>query len=788
MFGIGGKRPRVSRTVAFRNQASPWVRLKTALRDRSVLLRLGVCLAALLCLLVTVQSWKASFVYREGDTPVHGIAAKIRFSRVDEERTRQARERAAEAAPFVFQNRPQLLDPLPQQLRAALVEISLADSIEHLPEETQLAFGLAPDPSIQRPQLDQFRNEPPAQRFRALKQAVSGENSPTAQQRIDDIIDDFTKFITPLRMLGSIDSRDARRDVADGGKHTINDRSELLILGSPDENSTQSVYLPAVQLHQRLSEAGDLGRSWLSYPGIPENIRPALSYWMMHEVPPTLRYDDVRTHAEKTAAAEAVEPVIDEYRVGDLLVRPGETIDSERLRLLEAEYQATEAQITLQARLTRVLVVFVMLVVLAVLTGYYIVYNEPALARNIGQLSIYLAVIVLAASTGRLLSFWYRAEVIPLVAIVMIFAIAYNQVLATVTGFTLALILTVSTMTRLDQFVILMSTAAATAIPLTRVASRSTLIKVGFYAAATYFFTTCGIEIVQNQTLGEVFDNRALVARASWGFGWCLATGYVVAGSLPFIERTFGVVTDISLLEMSDPSHPLLQELVRRAPGTYNHSISVELVAEAAAESIGANGLLVRVGAYFHDIGKMLKPQYFIENVEAGTENRHDQLAPAMSTLIIIGHVKDGVDLAEQHHLPRALIDFIEQHHGTTLVEYFYHAATKQCEQDPDHENDAEEAAFRYPGPKPQTREAGVLMLADAVESASRTLSDPTPKRIESLVHSLTMKRLLDGQFDESSLKLSEIRTIEKSLVKSLTAIYHGRIRYPEARSEARPA
>ena len=188
------------------------------------------------------------------------------------------------------------------------------------------------------------------------------------------------------------------------------------------------------------------------------------------------------------------------------------------------------------------------------------------------------------------------------------------------------------------------------------------------------------------------------------------------------------------------------------------------------------------MGAYFHDIGKMLKPQYFIENQHAGEGNLHESLNPAMSTLIIIGHVKDGVELARQHHLPRQIIDFIQQHHGTTLVEYFFREAEKNAENDPDHRTDAEEHSFRYPGPKPQTKEAGVLMIADAVESASRTLEDPTPGRIENLVEKITMKKLMDGQFDECSLRLTDIHQIEQSLVKSLIGIYHGRIRYPDAK------
>jgi putative nucleotidyltransferase with HDIG domain len=782
MFGIGQKRSRVSRTVAFRPQASVWSRLTAAVQDRTVLLRLAICLLAIIGMSVAVQSWKAPFPYREGDSPAHGLSAKINFTRPDTERTEQARRAAEDQAPFVFRNRPDLLDPLPQQLRAALGNIAQAESPEELPEETSAAFGLQRDPNVELEGVTQFQSQYPDDRFRKLKEAVSGGDEASAQQRIDDVIDDFTKFITPLRTLGVIDPRDVR-------EKKIRDESRIRVLTPDQIEEVENVFLPQVQLGTRLSDAGDLGKAWLSYPGIPAAIRPAISYWLLHETPYTLRYDDVSTRQAKSAAREKVKPIIEMYSEGDQLVAPGEVILATHLNLLRAEYEAAESQIAFSSRMLRVGVVFAMLVVLAVLQGYYVVYYEPRLARSLGRLTVYMVVIVLAAAAGRWLSYWSRAEIIPLVATVMVFAIAFNQVLATLTGFTLALVLTLSTTTGLDQFVVLMSTAATVAIPLNRVASRSALIKVGFYAGVTYFLTTVGIDIVETQTLGEVFGNKALLARAAWGAAYCLATGYIVAGSLPFIESTFGVVTDISLLELSDPSHPLLQELVRRAPGTYNHSIAVASVAEAAAESIGANGLLVRVGAYFHDIGKMLKPQYFIENVQAGAESRHSQLAPAMSTLIIIGHVKDGVDLAEQHNLPRALIDFIEQHHGTTLVEYFYHAATKQAEADPDHGQDAEESAFRYPGPKPQTPEAGVLMLADAVESASRTLSDPTPKRIESLVHSLTMKRLLDGQFEECSLRLTDIRTIEKSLVKSLIGTYHGRIRYPEAKpTEVRSA
>jgi putative nucleotidyltransferase with HDIG domain len=217
--------------------------------------------------------------------------------------------------------------------------------------------------------------------------------------------------------------------------------------------------------------------------------------------------------------------------------------------------------------------------------------------------------------------------------------------------------------------------------------------------------------------------------------------------------------------------------------------MTLATLGEAAAEAIGANPLLTRVGSYFHDIGKMLKPQYFIEN-QTG-DNRHDVLEPALSTLIIIGHVKDGLALARQYKLPRPVVDFIQQHHGTTLVEYFYREALRSIEANCQGEGGVAaqapllEPSFRYPGPKPQNRENGIVMLADAVESSSRALSDPTPGSLRKLVHDLLMKRLLDGQFEESGLTLTELHLIEASLCKSLIALFHARIRYPEARPRA---
>lgn len=250
---------------------------------------------------------------------------------------------------------------------------------------------------------------------------------------------------------------------------------------------------------------------------------------------------------------------------------------------------------------------------------------------------------------------------------------------------------------------------------------------------------------------------------------------------LPTIERVFDIATGMTLIELRDPKNALLRELQQRAPGTYNHSLTVAAIAEAAADAIGADSLLTYVGALYHDIGKMNKPEYFVEN-QGGGPNKHDKLSPAMSLLVIVGHVKDGAEMAREYGLPKPLIHFIEAHHGTTLVEYFYRRAKDQADaaqRDGDSAEQPTETDFRYPGPRPHTKEVAILMLADAVESATRTLSEPTPSRIDALVRSLANKRLLDEQFEECSLTFRELSQIVDSISKTVAAIYHGRISYP---------
>ncbi len=266
---------------------------------------------------------------------------------------------------------------------------------------------------------------------------------------------------------------------------------------------------------------------------------------------------------------------------------------------------------------------------------------------------------------------------------------------------------------------------------------------------------------------------REILELVGFGFGNGILSGILTNGALPYIESFFALATSSRLLELADLSQPLIKRLAEEAPGTYQHSIIVGNLSEAAANEIGADALLAKIGGYFHDIGKLKRPAYFVENQTSG--NRHDQVTPYMSSLILVGHIRDGLDLGKEYGLPERVLSLITQHHGTTLISYFY----EQAKTDTDGQKVNEER-FRYPGPKPQTKEAAIVMLADSVEAASRTLTQPTHSRIEGLVEKIIQNKFSDeNQLDESDLTLKDIERIQQTFVRVLSSMYHGRIDYP---------
>jgi putative nucleotidyltransferase with HDIG domain len=470
-------------------------------------------------------------------------------------------------------------------------------------------------------------------------------------------------------------------------------------------------------------------------------------------------------------------PRLDAYQRGLVLVERGQPIQERQLELLTEEHRAFLESESPQDLLRRGVALFLIFSLLAGSLVIYVARFQTSLARNLPMIAgVCVLVFVTGVSSTLLNQPPWQAGLLPLTFTAMVLTLAYNPQFALMMSLALLLGLTVVQGTAIEPLLQQMGGLATAILLLRNVRTRTQLVQVATFAGLAYLVMTAATGLLTGQTASLIIIDA--LRNCMWGS----LAGFLLTGLLPVVERCFGIVTDISLLELADGSHPLLQELVRRAPGTYTHSITVATLAEAAAEAIDANPLLVRVGSYFHDVGKMLKPHYFIEN-QAG-ENRHNALEPALSTLVIIGHVKDGLALAHQYHLPRPIVDFIVQHHGTTLVEYFYREAMKLQEETGQPAADLE-ACFRYPGPRPQTRENGILMLADAVESTSRSLSNPAPSSLHKMVHDLLMKRLLDGQFEESGLTLTELHRIEESLSKSLIALFHARIKYPDAEPPA---
>ncbi len=460
-------------------------------------------------------------------------------------------------------------------------------------------------------------------------------------------------------------------------------------------------------------------------------------------------------------------------------------IDLSDWQVLRAENQAFLATLGSAAWKSKLGVAAVM-ILLTIALAAYTAHFQPRVVRNHARatsiaallLSMLLLAQLSAIGSGPI----YLLAVAPTLLVGMILSIAYDQRYAVGVASVHGLMVTIGLADQRVGFLLIIWIGSITAcFLLSDIRSRSKLIEVGGLSALAMMAATAAWGAIVLDPWAYIASNCLYAGAAG------LAVGFVVLGILPFVEKAFRITTTMTLLELADASHPLLRRLAVEAPGTYSHSLQVATLAEAAAEAIRANALLCRVASYYHDIGKINKSDYFVENQPAGQENRHLSLSPNVSFLIIKGHVSDGVELAREYNLPKSLLPFIQQHHGTTIVEFFYHAACTQQQEQRGDEPAIQDAQFRYPGPRPRTKEVGIVMLADCVESATRSMTEPTATRIESLVHELTLKRLLDGQFNDCDLSMRDLDRIEKSLSKTLLSIYHGRIAYPSTAATQTP-
>lgn len=412
----------------------------------------------------------------------------------------------------------------------------------------------------------------------------------------------------------------------------------------------------------------------------------------------------------------------------------------------------------------------------------YVYHYQTRVTRRPVRIVAIAGLFLILLMLTRISSFretWMYLGTGSAVAVAIVLTIAYDQRFAlgmTLFYCILACFAATGTTASIELLITMMSGAIACCFSLKEIRKRMKLIEVSMIATLTVITVTMVLGVIRGQqSLNAITLNAGWAAAVTF-----LVIGVVIQGFLPLIEKVFGIATSMTLLDYSDANQPLLKKLAMEAPGTFSHSLLIGSIAEAAADAIGSNGLLCRVGAYYHDIGKINKPPYFTEN-QMGSANRHEQLSPTMSQLVIVGHVKDGIEIAREFGLPSVLRQFIETHHGTTLIEYFYDQAKKQ---QGEKDKPVSESEFRYPGPKPKSKEAAILMLADGSESAARSVSDLTPAKAELIVHNMAMKRLQDGQFDECDLTLKELSIIEATIAKTIAAHHHGRIAYPKSPEE----
>jgi len=483
--------------------------------------------------------------------------------------------------------------------------------------------------------------------------------------------------------------------------------------------------------------------------------------------------DTEKTRQKRKEASDKVEEVV--IREGEVLVKSGAVITPEiydrlkKVGLLDQEMKMYPYY---------GLFIFVIIVIAGL---YYFMKEEREKEHFRKYVTIYALLFTLTLVVMKVLSISTELGLsslmyaVPVAAGAMMIKMLFNEELAVVStiifAFSAALIFNEQTTGNFNFIMSLyvLFNGIAGIVFLGKTQQRSKILQAGFFVSFIAILTVACVLLLQNGKFTSVQIGLDLGCAGISGF----VSAVLTLGLLPVIESSFNILSVTKLIELSNPNHPILRKVLMEAPGTYHHSIMVANLSEAACESIGANGLLARVGSYYHDVGKTKRPHFFIEN-QMNMENPHDKIAPQLSKTIITAHPYDGADMLRAEKIPKEIIDIAEQHHGTTLLKFFYHKAAQLSDKE------VAESDFRYPGPKAQTKEVAIIGIADAVEAAVRSLSKPTPVKIDGIIRKIINDRLEDGQFDECDITLKELDTVAKTLTETLKGIFHSRIEYPE--------
>jgi cyclic-di-AMP phosphodiesterase PgpH len=514
------------------------------------------------------------------------------------------------------------------------------------------------------------------------------------------------------------------------------------------------------------------------------NLRNLIVDVVQNLIHPTITLNKSETEERKKKAASEIKPIFYKIKTGEMLLREGERVTSLQLLKLKALESQYKDEGVFAKSIGAAMALISMFVIIHLLYISHLKKLPGSYNRNLlCMTSIFIIFIGVAKAAAVFSESLGIGATLPINHITLFYGIPIGAGAMTVCLFfgieiaiPFAVIMAICSAViyniRFEILVYLLLNGVMAAYWVQNCRERKVFVKAGLKLGLLNIFLAIAAEVYAGNLTG-----MRIMWSVVFGFAGGVGAGLVTSGLSPLIELVFGYTTDITLLELANLDRPILKRLMIQAPGTYHHSMVVGTMVEAAASEIGANPLLAKVCGYYHDIGKIKKPLYFIENQEDGV-NRHDKLAPSMSSLILIAHVKDGMEMGRENKLGQAIIDTIEQHHGTSLIRFFYERAKTQKG-----EHAVKIEDFRYPGPRPQTREAGLVMLADVLEAASRTLDNPTTARIQKLVQDLINHIFSDGQLDNCELTLKDLHNIARSFNKILTGIHHHRIDYPEKNS-----
>lgn len=665
-------------------------------------------------------------------------------------------------------------------------------SFEFVPQKVNLQVGQISPSTIYAPRavvyIDQLKTaEERRKAMEKVPKVPEINEGVTATVRKD--INDVLKQIKEIQADGNIEKAEKTSRIKSAVPFALPEPIlEQLALGNPTSTDQLTAGMTAIlseMLNQgegitaaQLAEAKEHAGEKLAAKQYAEPYRLLGQGLIKQFLRANAYFDEEKYRLLQQEAAESVPPVRVNIQYKERILTQGDVVTEDHIVKLQA-LGLSRPQHTFTTIVGTGLLVALLMVL--VLWYTYIhnkdIFNKGGFLNLIGIVAL-LTLVVSRAVMAITINQWPEFSALfgylaPIAAAGMLITILLDSRLAMLLVMCLALLLGVMSGNQF-HFALVGFVGGVTGVySVSKLSQRGDLVRAGIYVGVA------SIVIIAVVGLISGLPWYLLITSAlSLGIANGLLSSILTNGALPYLETSFGITSSVRLLELANPSNPLLKKLMLEAPGTYHHSILVGNLAEAAAESVGADPLVVRVGAYYHDIGKIKRPFFFIENQLSG-DNPHDKIAPTLSTLILTSHIKDGVELARENKLPPVITDIVEQHHGQSLVSFFYHKALEG-----DRAESIKEEDFRYEGPKPRTKEAAIVMLADNIEAAVRSLQNPTAGRVEGLVRKIIKDRLLDGQLDECNLTFKDLDAIANTFLRVLSGIFHNRIEYPDMKQE----